>query len=457
MRGSGAVALLVAGRAFVEAVAFTALAAVAHAAVRARDPLAVPPTALALFGVALLLATVLRETGGERRSATLLVLTLAAGVAWGLSLPMDDPDGLATVSRVVLFGLLAEAYLWRVVSIARGAARWTDARNALVVAACAIALAVIVPGPIDRGPFAVLALLGVAAAGLALSLARSIEELALSRGAGEMRASSATSAMVVLGLFAIVAAALTPDVGRALEALGAWLAPVAERVLYLIILPFAYVASFLVEALLPLLRGARFPQRPDLFRISPEEDAEMVRQIEAARPWVFGAMELVVVAIGVLVALVLLERMVRERRAALAEGVTLEREATGGMSLLDALRALRPAGRTRRRPPRDDGTPESVLRLAYWRFLQLAERRGAGWRAEPETPAEHQTRIASADPAWRAASPIVRAFEDLRYGEARPDPAVVAGVREALRGLEAVPHAARRTARGSGPAGAGSA
>ncbi len=442
MRASGAVALLVAARCFVEAVMLGALAAVAHAAVLGRDPMPLLSTVLLLFGAGLLLVTLLREIGGERRGPTILVVALAASVAWGLSLPMRAPDGFATLSRMVVFGLLGELYLWRLVSIARGATRWTDARNALPVGAAAIALAVLAPGPIDRAPLAALALLSIAAAGLALSLARTTEELSLARGAsGELRASSATSATVLVGVFALLAAALVPVAQDALGALGTRLGPAAERVLYLLILPFAYAAGWLIDLIVPLLRRPRLPAPPTPFELRSPDDAEMLRQIEAARPWVFGGLELVAVGTGVLIALVLLERMLRERRVALADGVTLEREDAEGIGFLDALRALRPARRAKRRRPRDDGSPAAGLRLLYWRFLDLAERRGAGWRADAETPAEHHARIAAADARWRDAAPIVHAFEELRYGEADPDAVALGRARDALRSLEAVPRA----------------
>lgn len=442
MRASGALALLVGARCLVEAVAFAALAALAHAGSQGSGPMPVTPTVLVLLGGALLLVTLLRELGSERRSATILVVTLAAGVAWGLTLPMRDPDGFATLSRIVLFGLLAEGYLWRVVSIARGATRWTDARDALFFTTIAMTVAVLAPGPIDRGPFAVLALFVVAASGLALSLARTTEELSLTRGsAGELRASSATSAMVMLGLLAIAAAALVPLAQEAVGALGSRLGPIAERVLYLLILPFAYLAAFIVDVLRPLLAKAKPPEMPRGLQITPEEEAELLRQAADARPFVFGAIELLVVAIAAVVALVLLERMLRERRIDLADGVTLERERADGIGFLDSLRALRPRRGPRRRRPRDDGSPAAALRLLYWRFLELAERRGAGWRGTSETPAEHAARIAASDPRWRDADPIVVAFQELRYGETDPDGAALARARDALRALEAAPRA----------------
>src|SRR5512141_3202880 len=116
VRGSGAVALLTAARCFVEAVTFSAFAAIVHAGILGRDPLPVLQTVFALFGGTLLLAS-----GTERRSATVIDVTLGASAAGGLSLPMRDPDGLTVLSRIVAFGILGEALLWRVLSIARGA------------------------------------------------------------------------------------------------------------------------------------------------------------------------------------------------------------------------------------------------------------------------------------------------------------------------------------------------
>lgn len=441
MRSSGAVALLVGARCFVDAVTFAALASIAHALTAGRDALPVVPTVLALFGAALLLATILREAGTERRSGTILVLALAASAAWGMTLPMRDPDGLAALSRVVVFGILGEAYLWRILTIARGALRWTDARNAAPIAAIAIAVAVIGPWAIDRGPFAPLALLVVAVSGLALSLARTTEELSLARGTGAgVRASTATGATVVLAIVAIVASVLAPAAQDAFLAFGAFAGPIAGRVLYLLILPFAYLAGMLFDALRPFINGQLPQLAPNLFA-QQGEDEELLRQIEQARPFVFGAFELVIVGIAALVAILLLERMLRERRLGLPTGVTLEREQAEGISLLDTLRSLRARRRVRRAAPRDDGTRAGALRLVYWRFLALAERHGAGWREENETPREHVKRIGAADVSWHEAAPIVAAFEDLRYGEMEPDDVTLHRARASLRTLEARPRA----------------
>ena len=437
MRSNGAVALLLGARCFVEAVTFTALASLAHVWSVGRDPLPALSTFFILFGAGLLLATVVREIGGERRSATIIVITLAAMAAWGLSLPMRNPDGFSVLSRIVLFGLLGLTFLWRIVSIARGGTRWTDARNAVPFAAFAIAAAVLMPGPVDRAPFAILSLLTVAASGLALSLARTTEELALSRGTtGSARTSSATSVTVVLGAVAILAAALVPGVQDLLGTVGSFLGPIVGRILYLLILPFAYLAGALIELLRPILANRPFDLRPVFSPMPPEQEEELLRQIAQSRPYLFGFVELVIVAVAVLVAIVLLDRMIRERRLELPEGVTLEREHTIGIGLIDALRGLRPRARARRAPPVDDGSPEAAIRLAYWRFLRLAERYGPGWRTADETPTEHAVRAASHGPAWRGAEPIVRAFEDVRYGDIRPQVATVVHARAALATLE---------------------
>jgi hypothetical protein len=128
---------------------------------------------------------------------------------------------------------------------------------------------------------------------------------------------------------------------------------------------------------------------------------------------------------------------VREKRLTLPEGAQLERSQAGGLTLGATLRSLFPRRTARRRAPRDDGTPEAALRLIYWRLLALADRAGQGWRAAAETPAEHHVRITHADSRWSAASPIVAAFEEMRYGELAPDPATVARARDALRVVEA--------------------
>jgi hypothetical protein len=436
VRGS-AVAILIGARCFVEAVAFTAIAAVAHVATTGTAPLPIVPWTLVLFGLGLLLVTIQREVKSERRGTTIIIVTLAAGVAWGLVLPARDPDGLAVLSRMVAFGLVAEGFLWRNLSIARGAVRWNDSRNALLFAGACVALAALASGPIDRGPLPVLALVVVACSGLALSLSRTTEELALARGTrGGARASSATGVSFVIGIVSILAAAFVPVVQDALSAFGAAIEPTFTRLIYLILLPLGYVAAFIVEFLAPIL--AQLWQRDPVViqPRTPADDEQLLRQIEQTRPFVFGAVELFVVVGAALVALFLFDRMLRERRLELPEGVTLERGTTEGFGFGDMLRRLRPRRGISRRAPRDDGSPSGALRLLYWRFLSLAERAGVGWRQPQETPAEHLARIAGADARWAAGDPLVRAFEDLRYGDAAPDAPTLHHARVALRSLE---------------------
>jgi hypothetical protein len=438
VRGSAAVAVLIGARCFVEAVAFTSIAALAHVFTTGIAPLPIVPWTMVLFGVGLLLATIQREVRSERRGTTIVIVTLAAGVAWGLVLPARDPDGLAVLSRMVAFGLIAEAFLWRNLSIARGAVRWDDSRNALLFAGTCVGLAAIATGPIDHGPLPVLALLVVALSGLALSLARTTEELALARGTrGGARASSATGVSFVIGVVAILAAAFVPTVQNALSALGTAIEPTFTRLLYLILLPLGYLAAFFVELFAALIRLGNFDRMPVLNQVrTPEQDEELLRQIEQSRPLVFGAVELIIVVIAALVAVILFDRMLRERRLELPEGVTLERGTAEGFGLGDMLRRLRPHRGAERRAPRDDGTSRGALRLLYWRFLTLAERAGVGWRQPHETPAEHLARIASEDARWSAGDRLVHAFEDMRYGEAAPDAATLDHARVALRTLE---------------------
>ena len=438
MRGSAAVAVLIGARCFVEAVAFTTIAALAHVFTTGIAPLPVVPWTMALFGIGIVLATIQREVRSERRGTTILIVTLAAGVAWGLSLPARDPDGLAVLTRMVAFGLIAEAFLWRNLSIARGAIRWDDSRNALLFAGTCVGLAAIATGPVDHGPLPILALLVVALSGLSLSLARTTEELALARGTrGGARASSATGVSFVIGVVAILAAAFVPTVQNALSALGTAVEPTFTRLLYLILLPLGYLAAFFVELFAALIRLGTFDRMPTLNQIrTPEQDEELLRQIEQSRPLVFGAVELIIVVIALLVAVILFDRMLRERRLELPEGVTLERGTAEGFGLGDMLRRLRPNRGAVRRAPRDDGSASGALRLLYWRFLSLAEHAGVGWRQPHETPAEHLARIASEDARWSAGDDLVRAFEDMRYGEAAPDATALDHARVALRTLE---------------------
>ena len=419
-----------------EAIGLACLFAIVHAD-GGLEPLGLTPTVLGLTGVTLVLLAVLRETGSEGRSTAIVGATLGGGVLLAIVLPTRQMDTLSFVGRLIGFVIVAEVYLWRVVSLARGAIRWSDARNAVPFGAIALALAAVAPIPVDRGPLVPFALIFVAASAVALSVARSAEELSLTAGqAGPARISSANSVVFALGLAALIAAAAAPVVDQLLRDLGDALAPGVDQLIFYLLLPLGYLAAFIFSILEPILRPAvaRVPTAPVR---SPEEDEAMLREIERTRPLFIGGFEIAVVILLLLFALVILDRVVRERRLTLPDGAQLERASTAGMTLGSMLRTLLPGRTARRRAPHDDGTPAAAIRASYWRLLALADRAGVGWREVAETPAEHHRRIVAADARWAGGAPIVSAFEDLRYGEQAPDRATVVRAREALRAVEA--------------------
>ena len=417
-----------------EAVAFACLLALVHMS-GGLEPLGLTPTTLAIIGATLVLVAALRETGSDARGTAVVGATLGAGVLLAVFLPTHPLDVVTWAARIIAFVILAEVYLWRVVSLARGAVRWSDARNAVPFGAVALTFAAV--APIDRAPLVPLALAFVAASAIALSVARSAEELSLATGkAGPARLSSANSAVFALGIGALVAALAAPFVDQLLRDLGEALAPAFDELIFNLLLPLGYLAALVYAILEPLLRRL-IPASPPSQAQPGEDELAMLREIERTRPLIVGGFEILIAIVVVLVALVLFERAVRERRLALPEGAQLERVAASGLTLGATLRSLFPRRAIRRRAPRDDGTPAAALHLIYWRLLALADRAGQGWRAAAETPSEHQRRITGADSRWAAASPIVAAFEDLRYGELAPNAGTVARARDALRAVEA--------------------
>ena len=417
-----------------EAVAFACLLALVHVS-GGLEPLGLTPTTLAIMGATLVLVAALRETGSDARGTAVVGATLGAGVLLAVFLPTHPLDVVTWAARIIAFVILAEVYLWRVVSLARGAVRWSDARNAVPFGAVALTFAAV--APIDRAPLVPLALAFVAASAIALSVARSAEELSLATGkAGPARLSSANSAVFALGIGALVAALAAPIVDQLLRDLGEALAPAFDELIFNLLLPLGYLAALVYAILEPLLRRV-IPTSPPSQAQPGEDELAMLREIERTRPLIVGGFEILIAIVVVLVALVLFERAVRERRLALPEGAQLERVAASGLTLGATLRSLFPRRAIRRRAPRDDGTPAAALHLIYWRLLALADRAGQGWRAAAETPSEHQRRITGADSRWAAASPIVAAFEDLRYGELAPNAGTVARARDALRAVEA--------------------
>jgi uncharacterized protein DUF4129 len=433
---SRAFAALLIARAVMEAIGIACLLALVHTT-GGIEPLALTPTTLALIGATLVLIAALRETGSEARGTAVVGSTLAACLLFAVLLPTRPLDVVTWGGRIIAFVIVGEVYLWRVVSLARGAVRWSDARNAVPFGGIALAVAATLPIPVDRTPLVPLALIFVAASAVALSVARSAEELSLTAGtAGSARLSSANSVVFALGVGALIAALAAPAVDQVLGDLGTALGPTFDQLIFFLLLPLGYLAALVYAILEPLLRRwVTFGPPP--VPSSPDDDLALLREIERTRPFVIGGVEIVVVIVVILVALVLLERAVRERRLTLPEGAELERAAAPGLTLGATLRSLFPRRAVRRRAPRDDGTPEAALRLIYWRLLALADRAGQGWRASAETPAEHHIRITGADRRWSAASPIVAAFEDLRYGDLAPDRDTLARARDALRALEA--------------------
>ena len=418
-----------------ESIAFACLLTLVHMN-GGLEPLALTPTTLAFFGATLVLLAALRETGSEARGATVVGATLVAGLIVSVVLPTRPLDVVSWGGRIIGFLIIAEVYLWRVVSLARGAVRWTDARNAVPLGALALALVSVAPIRVDSTPLVPLALIFVAASAVALSLARSAEELSLTTGtSGPARMSSANSVVFALGIGALLAALAAPAVDQILRDLGDRLAPAFDEIIFTLLLPLGYLAALVYALLEPILRRWSFFGSPSP-QSSPTDDPALMREIERTRPIVIGGFEVIIVIVVILVALVIFERAVRERRLTLPDGAQLERAPASGLTLGATLRSLFPRRGARRHAPHDDGSTTAALRIAYWRLLALADRAGQGWRAAAETPSEHHYRIAHADPRWAAAAPIVAAFEDLRYGEIVPDRDTVARARAALRAVE---------------------
>lgn len=439
--------VIVTARAISQAVALASAAAVLHAIAAGRDALPLLPTAVVLSGATLVLFSVLRERGTVRQSGGLVAVVIAAAVAWGLALAARSPDVLAVLTRVTGFAILGEAYLWRVLGVARGLQRWHEVRSDALAALGAVVVADIVPGPIDRGALPALALAVAFAGAVALSLARASEELSLSAGQvrGRPAPEAATGTAFALGLLALAVGIGLPALQSVLLGAAARVGPLLGEAIFWILLPLGYVAAYLVyvaQWLREIIRPTGFaipiPQAP----FDPDADARRIRDLEQARPYIFGAVEAIVALVALGFALALVARLMQERRALLPEGGSVDRSPVEGIGLGAMVRALFPPRRARPRPPADDGTPATALRRVYWALLDLAEREGPGRRAPAETPAEHERRLLGSGERWRDVSGIVRAFEQWRYGDADPDDATVERARGALRRAAAAPRGA---------------
>ena len=423
-------------RAILEAVIFASVAAVLHRVAAGREPLSIASAALLCFGAALVLIALLRDARAERQNVLLTVSVVGGTVVLAVLQPMANADGLAVLTRIIGFAILGEAFVWRILSVARSITRWSDARGSAVLASIALGVAAVVPG-LDGGPLPVLALLAVAGAGLALSLARSTEELDMAGRTGRGTASGRTAAgaAFVIGALAVLAALFSPALRALAATAGHVVGPLLAQIVYWVALPFGYLAAFLVPLLQPLA-GLLFGR--EVRAVGPEDTIReqlMVEALEQTRPLVFGAIELLIAMLAVAFGIILIDRLTREQRSALPEGATLDREHASGASLRETLGALLPRRPVRRARPRDDGSTAAAVRLLYWRFLDLAERAGGGWRAIAETPGEHWARLRRTDHRWAAARPIVEAFERVRYGEEDPAPQIVEGARLAYREL----------------------
>lgn len=430
------VLFLAVARSALEAVLFACPAAVLHSITGGREPLPMLVTLFLVFGASLILVAVLRDARAERQNVVLTVGVIGSAIALSMMQPTRETDGLAVLTRVVGFGILAEAFVWRTLSVARSVTRWNDARVAAVLAALSLTLGALVPG-IDAEPLPGIALVVVAAAALSLSLARSTEELDMAGRSAHGTASGRTAAgsAFVLGTLAILAAILAPSLRAMFASGGDIVGPLLSRVLYVVALPFGYLAALLVPLFQPLANWIFGGRQVNVDPAAQAQEQVMLDALEQTRPFVFGAVELMVALFAVAFGIVLIDRLTRERRSALPEGATLERASASGMSLGNTLRGLLPRRARSRSRPRDDGSAAAAVRLLYWRFLELAEGAGAGWRAAAETPGEHQTRLRLTDARWSPAVVIVEAFERVRYGEEDPPAELVERARGALREL----------------------
>jgi uncharacterized protein DUF4129 len=434
---------ILAGRCWSAATTFAAIAALLDALLGGRAPLSLLGTALALCGITLALVAILRERGSIRTSGAITAVAMAATAIWGLSLAGRALDPLGILTRIVGFAILGEAYLWGLLSIARGLQRWREVRDGATLALGAVVVAALVPAPIDRAALPILALTVALMGAVAMSLARSTEELGLggSELEGKPIGSAAGATAFGLGILAIVLALALPAIEAFLARVAAEVGPFLDAALLLVLLPLGYLAAAVVAAaiwLRDLIRPGPFPTpRLPILPMTPEELAAQSRAIEQTRPVFIGAVEVLVALVALAFAAALVLRIATERAASVGEGVSVDREGVEGLGVRETLASLfsRPAPRPR--APSDDGTTRTLVVRMYWRLLDLAERAGPGRRLLSETPAEHEDRLLRADERWRDADAVVRLFEEVRYGELEPEADRLAAADAALRRAEA--------------------
>jgi hypothetical protein len=433
-----AIAALLVARSLIEAALFAGLAAAAQVGTGGDRAVPIVTLVLALTGVGIILASVLRDARADRQNIAIALTAMGAAAALGVHYAPAHPDGLMILTRVVLFGIVGEAFVWRNLTVARSLVRWSDARTAGFAAIGTMALVALLPGAVDRTGLVIAGLAATAATGIALSLARSAEELSIagSEGHGDTGRTTASGTAILLAILSVGGAIAAPVAGELMRSAGETIAPIIGSLLYGALLALGYVAEFFVTVIRSLFRGGGFPRLRPFVPLTPAEEAEALRQIEATRPFVIGAVEIVIVAIALIVVILLVDRMARERRHLLPEGATLDRESSAGEGIGAFLAGLLPRRTPRPRAPRDDGTPAGALRALYWRYLARADASGIAWRATGETPAEHHARAITLVPRQEAAGVLVRAFEDLRYGERDPDVATLEAARGSLAAIE---------------------
>jgi uncharacterized protein DUF4129 len=431
-------ALLVA-RSLIEAVLFGGIVAAAQVATQGDRAIPIVSIVLALAGVGIILASILRDARADRQNTAIALAAMGTAAAFGVYYAPPHPDGLMILTRLILFGILGEAFVWRNLTVARSLVRWSDARNAGFAAIGATALVAILPGITDRTGLVVVGLAATAATGVALSLARSAEELSLAgpEARGDTGRTTAPGTAILLAVLSVVGALLAPFTGELIRQAGDTAAPIIGYLLYGFLLSMGYVAEFFVNVIQSLFQHASFPQlRSPVAPLSPAEEADALRAIEATRPFIIGAVEIVIGVVALIIVIILVDRMTRERREALPEGATLDRESSAGEGIRAFLAGLVPHRTHRPGAPRDDGTPAGALRVLYWRYLARGDASGVYWRATGETPAEHHARSVRSTPRNEAVTVLVRAFEDLRYGDRDPDPATLDAARRGLAASE---------------------
>ena len=434
-----AIAALLVGRSLIEAVLFGAILTAAQVFTSGERVIPIVAAVLALAGIGIVLASILRDARADRQNTAIALVAIAAAAAAGVWFAPPHPDGLMILTRIILFGIVGETFVWRNLTVARSLVRWSDARNSGFAAIGATALVALLPGAVDRTGLVVAGLVATAATGIALSLARSAEELALAgrEARGETGRTTASGTAILLAILSVIGAIFAPFTGELIRSGGDLVAPIIGNLLYGFLLAMGYVAEFFVNVIRSLFQGGSFPPLRQLAPpLSDAEEAEALRQIEATRPFVVGAVEIVIGAVALIVVLILVDRMARERRQTLPEGATLDREASAGESIGAFLAGLLPRRTRRAGAPRDDGTAAGALRALYWRYLARGDATGVPWRGAAETPREHHERSVIAAPRNDAVTVLVRAYEDLRYGDRDPDPATVEAARRGLAAIE---------------------